>query len=35
VVALAVDGMPADDVHRRRFDRLTAAIYEDLALAGG
>ena len=33
VVALAVNGMPPDDVHRRRFERLTAAIYRDLGLA--
>ncbi len=33
VVALAVNGMPADDVHRRRFERLTAALYRDLGLA--
>jgi CubicO group peptidase (beta-lactamase class C family) len=32
-VALAVNGTPADDVHRERFTRLTAAIYEDLGLA--
>jgi CubicO group peptidase (beta-lactamase class C family) len=35
VVALAVNGMPAEEtVHRQRFERLTAAIYEDLGLAG-
>jgi CubicO group peptidase (beta-lactamase class C family) len=33
VVALAVNGLPDDDTHRRRFERLTAAIYEDLGLA--
>ena len=33
VVALAVNGMPADDVHRQRFDRLMAALYRDLGLA--
>lgn len=32
VVALAVNGMPADDAHRRRFERLTAALYRDLEL---
>jgi CubicO group peptidase (beta-lactamase class C family) len=30
VVALAVNGLPDDDGHRLRFERLTAAIYEDL-----
>ncbi len=33
VVALAVNGLPGDEVHRARFERLTAAIYEDLGLA--
>jgi CubicO group peptidase (beta-lactamase class C family) len=33
VVALAVNGLPEDEVHRQRFERLTAAIYEDLELA--
>jgi CubicO group peptidase (beta-lactamase class C family) len=33
VVALAVNGLPADEVHRARFERLTSAIYEDLGLA--
>ncbi len=33
VVALAVNGMPPDDLHRRRFERLTAALYLDLGLA--
>ena len=32
VVALAVNGMSGEDAHRERFARLTAAIYEDLAL---
>lgn len=32
VVALAVNGMPADDAHRLRFERLTAALYRDLEL---
>lgn len=31
-VALAVNGMPDDESHRLRFERLLAAIYEDLAL---
>ncbi len=34
VVALAVNGLPDDETHRARFERLTAAIYEDLGLAG-
>lgn len=34
VVALAVNGMPTDEAHRRRFERLTAALYRDLALDG-
>jgi CubicO group peptidase (beta-lactamase class C family) len=33
VVALAVNGLPEDETHRARFERLTAAIYEDLGLA--
>ena len=33
VVALAVNGLPDDETHRRRFERLTAALYEDLGLA--
>ena len=33
VVALAVNGMPSDETHRRRFERLTAALYRDLGLA--
>jgi CubicO group peptidase (beta-lactamase class C family) len=33
VVALAVNGLPDDETHRARFERLTAAIYEDLGLA--
>ncbi len=33
VVALAVNGLPEDEIHRARFERLTAAIYEDLGLA--
>ena len=32
VVALAVNGMPSDEAHRRRFERLTAALYRDLGL---
>ncbi len=32
VVALAVNGMPSDEVHRERFAKLTAAIYEDLGI---
>lgn len=35
VVALAVNGLPDDETHRVRFERLTAAIYEDLELAAG
>lgn len=31
-VALAVNGMPDDDRHRERFERLTKALYEDLGL---
>jgi CubicO group peptidase (beta-lactamase class C family) len=34
-VSLAVNGMPGDEVHRARFERLAGAIYEDLGLAGG
>ncbi|MGH7337723.1 MAG: serine hydrolase, partial [Myxococcota bacterium] len=34
VVALAVNGLPDDETHRRRFERLTAALYEDLGLGG-
>lgn len=33
VVALAVNGMPSDDAHRRRFERLAMALYRDLGLA--
>jgi CubicO group peptidase (beta-lactamase class C family) len=33
VVALAVNGMPGDELHRLRFERLTAALYRDLGLA--
>ena len=33
VVALAVNGMPPDDAHRRRFERLAAALYRDLGFA--
>ena len=33
VVALAVNGMPGDEVHRLRFERLTTALYRDLGLA--
>jgi CubicO group peptidase (beta-lactamase class C family) len=32
-VALAVNGLPAEEAHQRRFRRLTAAVYEDLGLA--
>jgi len=32
VVALAVNGMAPDDLHRRRFELLTAALYQDLGL---
>jgi len=32
-VALAVNGLPDDETHRERFERITAAIYEDLGLA--
>ncbi len=35
VVALAVNGMPGDEIHRQRFERLTSALYEDLGLARG
>ena len=35
VVALAVNGLPDDETHRARFERLTAAIYEDLGLDVG
>jgi CubicO group peptidase (beta-lactamase class C family) len=34
VVAVAVNGTPADAAHTRRFDALLAAVYEDLGLAG-
>ncbi|KAB2961377.1 MAG: beta-lactamase family protein, partial [Thermoanaerobaculia bacterium] len=34
VVALAVNGLPDDETHRQRFERITAAIYEDLGLVG-
>ncbi len=34
VVVCIVNGAPGDDVHRRRFDALTNAVYEDLGLAG-
>jgi len=30
VVCLAVNGTPADDLHRERFNQATGAIYEDL-----
>ena len=33
VVALAVNGMPAEEVHRQRFERLTSTLYADLGLA--
>jgi CubicO group peptidase (beta-lactamase class C family) len=32
-VALAVNGMPDDQTHRLRFERLATAIYQDLHLA--
>jgi CubicO group peptidase (beta-lactamase class C family) len=32
VVALAVNGLPDEATHRARFERLTAAIYQDLGL---
>jgi CubicO group peptidase (beta-lactamase class C family) len=32
VVALAVNGTPAEDVHRRRFEAILSAIYYDLEL---
>jgi CubicO group peptidase (beta-lactamase class C family) len=32
VACLAVNGTPAEDAHRRRFNTATAAIYEDLGL---
>ena len=32
-VAVAVNGMPDDETHRARFERLLTAIYEDLNLA--
>jgi CubicO group peptidase (beta-lactamase class C family) len=32
VVALAVNGMPSDEVHRQRFQALAEAVYEDLGL---
>jgi CubicO group peptidase (beta-lactamase class C family) len=35
VVALAVNGMPGEEIHRRRFERVLAALYEDLGLARG
>ncbi len=34
VVALAVNGTPSDELHAQRFERTTAAIYEDLKLDG-
>ncbi len=34
VVALIVNGLPADEAHRWRFARILAALYEDLGLAG-
>ena len=33
VVALAVNGLPDDETHRLRFERITRAIYEDLGLS--
>ncbi|HSM13304.1 MAG TPA: serine hydrolase domain-containing protein [Thermoanaerobaculia bacterium] len=33
VVAVAVNGLTGDEVHRERFERLTRALYEDLGLA--
>ena len=35
VVTLAVNGMPDEEIHRQRFERLLAALYEDLGLARG
>ena len=35
VVALAVNGLPDEERHHERFERLMTAIYEDLGLAGG
>ena len=35
VVALGVTGTAGDEDHRRHFDAVLAAVYEDLALAGG
>lgn len=35
VVALGVTGTAGEDAHRRHFDAVLAAIYEDLGLAGG
>jgi len=32
-VAIAVNGMPDDESHRARFERLLTAIYQDLGLA--
>ncbi|MGE0639269.1 MAG: serine hydrolase domain-containing protein [Thermoanaerobaculia bacterium] len=32
IFALAVNGMPDDEAHRRRFERLTTAVYADLGL---
>jgi len=32
VAALAVNGMPSDDAHRQRFERLAEALYRDLEL---
>ena len=34
VVALAVNGTPSEENHRRRFRLLTEAVYEDLGLTG-
>ena len=35
VVALGVTGTAGEEAHRRHFDAVLAAIYEDLGLAGG
>jgi CubicO group peptidase (beta-lactamase class C family) len=34
VVCLWVNGTPEDEAHRRRFHAVTAAVYEDLGIAG-
>ncbi len=35
VVALAVNGTPTEEAHRRRFDEVLSALYEDLGLRAG